>query len=156
MTQRQFERYLLNQDNNRLFEIRTEIDRIINSRNDDFFKMHLRTEHQRAIIKAAADYWGLPYEAAYSKRRFRGIKNYKHAFRFALRCATSMSLKDIGKMLGCDHTTVLHSIKFVQDSILAEPSFYMQCIEFCEHIKMVMQELEINKNTPTFTSINYN
>ena len=156
MTDRQFERYLLKQDNDRLLKIRTEIDRIINSRNDEFFKMHLRTEHQRYIIKAAADYWGLPYEAAYSKRRFREVKHFKHAMRFAMRCATSMSLQDIGKMLNCEHATVMHSIKFVQDSILADPTYYMRCIEFCEHIKMVMQELEMNKNTPIFTSINYN
>jgi chromosomal replication initiation ATPase DnaA len=156
MNDRQIERYLLNQSNNRLFEIRVEIDRIINSRNDEFFKMHLKTEHQRYVIKAAADYWGVPFEAAYSKRRFGEIQQFKHAFRFGLRCATSMSLQAIGKMLNCDHATVMHSIKYVQDSILADPTYYMRCIDFCEHIKMVMQELEMNKNSYTFTPINYN
>jgi len=156
MTDRQLERYLLKQNNDRLLEIRIEIDRIINSRNDEYFKMHLKTEHQRAVIKAAADYWRLPYEAAYSKRRFREVKHFKHAMRFAMRCATSMSLQEIGKMLNCGHATVMHSMKFVQDSILADPQYYMKCIEFCEHIKMVMQELDLNKNNFTFTSINYN
>jgi hypothetical protein len=51
MTERQFERYLLKQDNDSLLKIRTEIDRIINSRNDEFFKMHLKTEHQRYVIQ---------------------------------------------------------------------------------------------------------
>ena len=144
---------MLKQSNNRLFEIRVEIDRIINSRNDQFFKMNLRTEEQRAIIKAAADYWGVPYEAAYSKRRFTQIKEYKHAFRFALRCATSMSLQSIGKMLNCDHTTIIHSIKYVQDSILGDPKYYMRCLDFCEHIKMVMQEFKLNKNQHTLHEI---
>lgn len=153
MTNRQIERYLLKQSNNRLFEIRVEIDRIINSRNDQFFKMNLRTEQQRVIIKAAADYWGVPYEAAYSKRRFRQIQEFKHAFRFTLRCATSMSLQSIGKMLNCDHATVFHSIKYVQDSIVADPTYYIRCLEFCEHIKMVLAELDLNENQPTLHEI---
>lgn len=153
MTNRQIERYLLKQSNNRLFEIRVEIDRIINSRNDQFFKMNLRTEQQRVIIKAAADYWGVPYEAAYSKRRFREIQEFKHAFRFTLRCVTSMSLQSIGKMLNCDHATVFHSIKYVQDSILADPTYYIRCLEFCEHIKMVLAELDLNENQPTLHEI---
>lgn len=153
MTNRQIERYLLKQSNNRLFEIRVEIDRIINSRNDQFFKMNLRTEQQRVIIKAAADYWGVPYEAAYSKRRFRQIQEFKHAFRFTLRCATSMSLQSIGKMLNCDHATVFHSIKYVQDSIVADPTYYIRCLEFCEHIKMVLAELDFNENQPTLHEI---
>ena len=153
MTDRQIERYLLKQSNNRLFELRVEIDRIINSRNDEFFKMNLRSEDQRAIIKAAADYWGVPYEATFSKRRFRQIQEFKHAFRFTLRCATSMSLQSIGKMLNCDHATVMHSIKYVEDSILADPTYYLRCIDFCDHIKMVLQELELNKNKPTFYEI---
>jgi len=149
---RHFKRYLNRKDVN-LLEVKAYIDRILSKRIVSNVKYPVKPEYEETVLKEMAAYWGVPIETALTKRRFTEQINCKHAFRFALRVVTGMKMEKIGALLNCDHVTVMHSIKYVEDSMLADPTYYLRCIDFCDHIKMVMQELELNKNKPTFYEI---
>ena len=77
---------------------------------------------EKRIKERIADVLMMPVKeiesAIDSKRRMRELTTIKHSYRYLLRKHTDLSLKAIGrKSAMVDHTTVLHSIKEVENML---------------------------------------
>lgn len=154
---RHFKRYLNRKDVN-LLEVKAYIDRILSKRIVANVKYPVKPEYEETVLREMAAYWGVPIETALTKRRFTEQINCKHAFRFALRAVTGMKMEKIGALLNCDHASVSHSIKFVNNTKIGDKEFYSKCLQLAEHLRMVLIELEsieldLNKNQPTLYEI---
>lgn len=108
-------RYLNRRTSIELLEVRNYVDKLISFKADAKVCYNIKTSQTQAVLKELAFYWGVPSETALTKRRFNDTMLYKHALRFAIRTVTGMPFANIGKMLNCDHATVMHSVKFVND-----------------------------------------
>jgi chromosomal replication initiation ATPase DnaA len=154
---RHFKRYLNRKDVN-LLEVRAYIDRILSKRIVANVKYPVKPGYEETVLKEMAAYWGVPIETALTKRRFTEQINCKHAFRFALRVVTGMKMEKIGALLNCDHASVSHSIKVVNDTKIGDKEYYSKCLQLAEHLRMVLIELEsieleLNENQPTLYEI---
>jgi chromosomal replication initiation ATPase DnaA len=154
---RHFKRYLNRKDVN-LLEVKAYIDRILSKRIVANVKYPVKPEYEETVLKEMAAYWGVPIETALTKRRFTEQINCKHAFRFALRVVTGMKMEKIGALLNCDHASVSHSIKVVNDAKIGDKEYYSKCLQLAEHLRMVLIELEsieleLNENQPTLYEI---
>jgi chromosomal replication initiation ATPase DnaA len=154
---RHFKRYLNRKDVN-LLEVKAYIDRILSKRIVANVKYPVKPEYEETVLKEMAAYWGVPIETALTKRRFTEQINCKHAFRFALRVVTGMKMEKIGALLNCDHASVSHSIKVVNDTKIGDKEYYSKCLQLAEHLRMVLIELEsieldLNENQVTLYEI---
>jgi chromosomal replication initiation ATPase DnaA len=154
---RHFKRYLNRKDVN-LLEVKAYIDRILSKRIVANVKYPVKPGYEETVLKEMAAYWGVPIETALTKRRFTEQINCKHAFRFALRVVTGMKMEKIGALLNCDHASVSHSIKVVNDTKIGDKEYYSKCLQLAEHLRMVLIELEsieldLNENQPTLHEI---
>jgi chromosomal replication initiation ATPase DnaA len=154
---RHFKRYLNRKDVN-LLEVKAYIDRILSKRIVANVKYPVKPEYEETVLKEMAAYWGVPIETALTKRRFTEQINCKHAFRFALRVVTGMKMEKIGALLNCDHASVSHSIKVVNDTKIGDKEYYSKCLQLAEHLRMVLIELDsieldLNQNQPTLYEI---
>jgi chromosomal replication initiation ATPase DnaA len=154
---RHFKRYLNRKDVN-LLEVKAYIDRILSKRIVANVKYPVKPGYEETVLKEMAAYWGVPIETALTKRRFTEQINCKHAFRFALRVVTGMKMEKIGALLNCDHASVSHSIKVVNDTKIGDKEYYSKCLQLAEHLRMVLIELEsieleLNENQPTLYEI---
>jgi chromosomal replication initiation ATPase DnaA len=154
---RHFKRYLNRKDVN-LLEVKAYIDRILSKRIVSNVKYPIKPGYEETVLKEMAAYWGVPIETALTKRRFTEQINCKHAFRFALRVVTGMKMEKIGALLNCDHASVSHSIKVVNDTKIGDKEYYSKCLQLAEHLRMVLIELEsieldLNENQPTLYEI---
>jgi chromosomal replication initiation ATPase DnaA len=154
---RHFKRYLNRKDVN-LLEVKAYIDRILSKRIVANVKYPVKPEYEETVLREMAAYWGVPIETALTKRRFTEQINCKHAFRFALRVVTGMKMEKIGALLNCDHASVSHSIKVVNDTKIGDKEYYSKCLQLAEHLRMVLIELEsieldLNQNQPTLYEI---
>jgi hypothetical protein len=60
-------------------------------------------------------------EALSTKERKRKYTNIRQVVRFVLHKRLTLTLREIGEMTGpCDHTSVIHSLRFVQNMIEIE------------------------------------
>jgi chromosomal replication initiation ATPase DnaA len=154
---RHFKRYLNRKDVN-LLEVKAYIDRILSKRIVSNVKYPIKPQYEETVLREMAAYWGVPIETALTKRRFTEQINCKHAFRFALRVVTGMKMEKIGALLNCDHASVSHSIKVVNDTKIGDKEYYSKCLQLAEHLRMVLIELEsieldLNQNQPTLYEI---
>jgi chromosomal replication initiation ATPase DnaA len=154
---RHFKRYLNRKDVN-LLEVKAYIDRILSKRIVANVKYPVKPEYEETVLREMAAYWGVPIETALTKRRFTEQINCKHAFRFALRVVTGMKMEKIGALLNCDHASVSHSIKVVNDTKIGDKEYYSKCLQLAEHLRMVLIELEsieldLNENQVTLYEI---
>jgi chromosomal replication initiation ATPase DnaA len=154
---RHFKRYLNRKDVN-LLEVKAYIDRILSKRIVANVKYPVKPGYEETVLKEMAAYWGVPIETALTKRRFTEQINCKHAFRFALRVVTGMKMEKIGALLNCDHASVSHSIKVVNDTKIGDKEYYSKCLQLAEHLRMLLIELEsieleLNENQPTLYEI---
>jgi chromosomal replication initiation ATPase DnaA len=154
---RHFKRYLNRKDVN-LLEVKAYIDRILSKRIVANVKYPVKPGYEETVLKEMAAYWGVPIETALTKRRFTEQINCKHAFRFALRVVTGMKMEKIGALLNCDHASVSHSIKVVNDTKIGDKEYYSKCLQLAEHLRMVLIELDsieldLNENQPTLYEI---
>jgi len=148
----------LNRKDVNLLEVRAYIDRILSKRIVANVKYPVKPGYEETVLKEMAAYWGVPIETALTKRRFTEQINCKHAFRFALRVVTGMKMEKIGALLNCDHASVSHSIKVVNDTKIGDKEYYSKCLQLAEHLRMVLIELEsieleLNENQPTLYEI---
>ena len=139
-------RYLRRRTSIELLEFRNYIDKLIGLKSDAKATFNIKSNQTQAVLKELAYHWGVPSETAVTKRRFSEAMLYKHAIRFAIRTVTGMPLQNIGNMLNCDHATVMHSIKFVNDCQVGDLQFYFKCIDLASHLRIVLTELQLNEN----------
>lgn len=74
------------------------------------------------IISQVALYYGVDEAAIRGKHRGRNVIDARQMAMYLIRTMTNLSLPDIGKAFDKNHTTVLHSIKQVEEA-LAEGKF---------------------------------
>jgi chromosomal replication initiation ATPase DnaA len=136
-----------------LLEVRQYIDRLLAAKMDAKINYELKPSYQQTVLRELAAFWKIPSEAAITKRRFSDAMNYKHAIRYAIRTVTKMPYVKMGAMLNCDHATIIHSMKFVNDAAMGDIDFYVQCIGLSNHLRNVLAELRFNENQPTLHEI---
>ena len=77
------------------------------------------------IIQAAvANHWGVPISALSSKRRTKDLTVPRQVAMYLIRELLELPLVKIGYLFGGrDHSTVIHSVRKVEDSLAADPAF---------------------------------
>ncbi len=76
------------------------------------------------IQDAVAKQWGIPSTALCSKRRTKDLTVPRQVAMYLIRELLDLPLVQIGNLFGGrDHSTVIHSIRKVEETITADPSF---------------------------------
>lgn len=73
------------------------------------------------IIAKIADYYNITPEEIMGKSKIKNVSNARHIAIYLIRSLTGLTLEDIGKVFGRDHSTVLHSIRKVEESLPSDP-----------------------------------
>lgn len=74
---------------------------------------------EKRLIQTVNEYFLVDITSTSRKRELIDIK---HAFRFGMR-KLGYRVADIGRMIGCDHATVVNSVKVANNLIETEPAF---------------------------------
>ena len=69
------------------------------------------------IISQVALYYGVDEAAIRGKHRGRNITDARQLAMYMIRSITGLSTPDIGKYFNKNHTTVLHSIKQIEEAL---------------------------------------
>ena len=79
------------------------------------------------IIEAVTDFYNVRLSDLQSRRRHKSVTEPRQVCMWLARKQTRFSLEEIGGHFGGrDHTTVMHSIKTIEERVEAEPSFAHQ------------------------------
>ncbi len=70
-----------------------------------------------------------------SGKRTKEIAHARHITVYILRSATEMSLPNIGKIIGRDHTTVMSSLDAIEKKMLQDPVFRMEMEDMVKEIR---------------------
>ena len=73
------------------------------------------------IISETGRYYGIDEEALQGRQRSKNTAIARHVSMYLIRNLTSMSLEDIGQIFEKNHSTVLYSIRKVEDLIKTDP-----------------------------------
>lgn len=75
------------------------------------------------VINKISEFYGIPAEDIKSKRRTKEIAQARHVSIYIINRVTTMTLDNIGKIFGRDHSTVLSSINVVTLQIKKDSAF---------------------------------
>jgi chromosomal replication initiator protein len=76
------------------------------------------------IQAVVANHWGVPISALSSKRRTKDLTVPRQVAMYLIRELLELPLVKIGYLFGGrDHSTVIHSVRKVEDSLAADPAF---------------------------------
>lgn len=88
------------------------------------------------IVDHVSKYYNISKDDIYSTKRRADINNARQVAMYITRELTDISLSLIGDEFGGkNHSTVLHSIKKVEERIETDPKFSQTITEMCENIK---------------------
>lgn len=88
------------------------------------------------IIDAVTAYYNVRLSDLQSRRRHKSVTEPRQVCMFLARKRTRFSLEEIGGYFGGrDHTTVMHSIRTVQDRLNADPTFARQVQQMDDNIQ---------------------
>ncbi len=73
------------------------------------------------IIDKIADFYNISPEEISGKGKTRNVANARQMAIYLIRKLTSQTLEDIGKLIGRDHSTVLYSIRKMEESLASDP-----------------------------------
>ena len=73
------------------------------------------------IIGKVADFYGISSEEVIGKGKTKDVANARQISTYLIRKLTGQTLEQIGEVMGRDHTTVLHSIRKVEENIASDP-----------------------------------
>lgn len=74
-------------------------------------------EYGEAIIEKVALYYNIRVNDVKGKSRKQHFVRARFISMYFIRLKTSLTLTQIGDMLGRDHTTVLHSLQSIKDTL---------------------------------------
>jgi len=75
------------------------------------------------VVDTVLQYFKLSRESVFRKTRSRRFLYPRQIVTYMLRTSTTLSLSEIGKIVGNrDHTTVLHSVKLIDDLRFSDPN----------------------------------
>jgi hypothetical protein len=81
--------------------------------------MYMTLSEEKRLIKTVNEYFSVDIT---SNKRQRELVDIKHAFRFNMR-KLGYRFADIGRMLNCNHATVVHSVTASKNLIETDRSF---------------------------------
>ena len=87
------------------------------------------------IFAAVQKKYGIKREELVSARRTKEIATARHIAIFMIRTITEMSLQNIGKIFGRDHSTVMSSLDYVDKKNDADPVFRSELDELIKEIR---------------------
>ncbi len=73
------------------------------------------------IIGKVADFYGISSEEVIGKGKTKDVANARQISTYLIRKLTGQTLEQIGEVMGRDHTTVLHSIRKVEENLQNDP-----------------------------------
>ena len=73
------------------------------------------------IISKIADYFNITSEDILGKSKIKTVANARQIAIYLIRSLTGLTLDNIGKVFGRDHSTILHSIRKVEDALPNDP-----------------------------------
>ncbi len=73
------------------------------------------------IIEKIADFYNISPEEIIGKGKTKNVANARQMAIYLIRKLTGQTLEDIGKTIGRDHSTVLYSIRKMEESLAADP-----------------------------------
>ena len=73
------------------------------------------------IIGKVADFYGISSEEVIGKGKTKDVANARQISTYLIRKLTGLTLEQIGEVMGRDHTTVLHSIRKVEENLQNDP-----------------------------------
>lgn len=102
--------------------------------NRELAKGIIRSKFQLAISTSVSEYTKIPFEEVLSSKRHSQISEARSIFCYFLRKYTKMDLSEIGSLIGGrHHSTIIYSIKTVEDLISVDNRFKLK-IEEIERI----------------------
>jgi len=81
--------------------------------------MYMTLSEEKRLIKTVNDYFSVDITDTWRKRELVDIK---HAFRYNMR-KLGYRVADIGRMLDCNHATVVHSVRTAKNFMETDQSF---------------------------------
>jgi chromosomal replication initiator protein len=88
------------------------------------------------IIEVVTDFYGVRLTDLQSKRRHRSVTVPRHVCMYLARQHTRYSLEEIGGHFGGrDHTTVMHSVRTVEERRRTDPAFEAEIVVLSDRIK---------------------
>ena len=87
------------------------------------------------ILSTVSKRNGITVEDITSKKKTDNIANARHVAIYIMRSLTDMSLKDIGKIFGRDHSTVLSSLNKVETNIKTKNNYERDVNDMIKEIK---------------------
>lgn len=94
------------------------------------------------IMKALSHVLGVSERDIRSKRRYRVLVDARHMYCAIMRRVSLLSLKDIGRTLSRDHSTIIHALKEHSNKIYGDPAYASAYDEVIDFINISIQ----NKN----------
>jgi chromosomal replication initiator protein len=89
------------------------------------------------IFAAVYRKYNIKKEDIVSSKRTKDIANARHIAVYVIRQVTEMSLPNIGKILGRDHSTVISSLDTIEKRMAQNPAFRAEMEEMVKEIKGV-------------------
>ncbi len=87
------------------------------------------------IFAAVYKKYSIKREEIVSGKRTKDIANARHVTVYIIRSATDMSLPNIGKIIGRDHSTVLSSLDTIEKRMASDPVFRAEMEEMVKEIR---------------------
>lgn len=104
------------------------------------------------LLNEVSKYTGVDVIDMKSQSRIREICFARHLYHYAAMVTSSLSLKRIGELTNRDHTTVLHSIRAIENMRECDSDYRRKIDHFIKKIKLEKE----NKKTITITSETHN
>jgi chromosomal replication initiation ATPase DnaA len=92
-------------------------------------EIELETYAIQPLIIAVCNYFDLSKEEVLGKRRLKQIVNARHMLYYLAYVKTKYTLPEIGRMLGRDHTTILHGYQKVKNQKGYDPDLELDIIK---------------------------
>jgi len=86
------------------------------------------------IVKAVCNYYMVHEKLLYNKNRKREVVDARNIVFYIARKYTRLSLKNVGKPFGKDHTTVIHGIQSFKDRFDTEDKLKMEIGIICQSL----------------------
>ena len=84
------------------------------------------------VLEAVSVTTGVPSEKVFGKDRHRDIMAARHLFCYMAKMHTDCTLMSIGKYINRDHTTVINSVKVVNDMIDTKYEVFVDLVHKCD------------------------
>lgn len=97
---------------------------------DDYYREMTDCERVSTVAEVVAALYGIPAHKVFTKARHNVFCYARHAVRYIMRKEFKWGPLRIAKAMGCDHTTVVHSVRTAKNLIDTDAGFRRR-LELC-------------------------